>query len=707
MTPPRGSLDRILAGLTQAQQQAVTHGEGPLLVSAGPGSGKTRVIAHRIAYLIASGVPAWAILAVTFTNKAADEMKQRVRALCAETRSWISTFHSFCARVLRTEAPLIGYPTEFTIYDAADSKAALKRALKLLEIDSTTFSPAAVAQEISRAKNRLLTPEDYAAQALDYRRQTISKAYEAYQRSLKDAGAMDFDDLLNNALLLLREHPAALKRLRNRLRHILVDEFQDTNLAQFELAKALSGTDGNICVVGDIDQSIYTWRGAHPRNVFDFMGQSGGIKVIALEENFRSTRTIVRAADALIENNSQRLDRRLKTGNPDGPPIRLVGCSDENGEARFVGEAIQSLNQQGLTHSQIGVLYRTNAQSRSLEAALADARIPYRLVESVSFYQRAEVKDLLAFLRLGLNPADEIDFRRIVNVPRRGIGKAAMATIDNLAQTQRITLLDASRHLAEDDSSPSSRRKALAEFIELIDAVHDLRHGRAEPALRLVIGRTNYFEYLQEVFPAASEEKRENVKELVSAAASYDAAADEPTLTGFLERIALVSDADKFDPSVGALSLMTLHTAKGLEFDAVFVVGLEDGLLPHQHSSNSPDELEEERRLLYVGITRAKRHLTLTYARNRTLYGTSSPRYPSPFISELPGNLIVLADPEETAPETPQTRMASGDVIHHSHFGMGRVVRVHEGGEKLVIDFGAGKPKTIVVKYADMHKVSK
>jgi len=703
------SPDRIVADLTEAQREAVTHGEGPLLVSAGPGSGKTRVIAHRIAYLIATGVPAWAILAVTFTNKAADEMRRRVSALCGDSRSWIYTFHSFCARILRAEAQLIGYPPTFTIYDAADSKAAVQRALKLLKIDSTTFSPSPVAQQISSAKGRLLTPEDYAASAADYRSQTTAKIYKTYQQSLKDAGGMDFDDLLNNALMLFREHPAALERLRNRFRHILVDEFQDTNMVQFELAKALAGTNGNICVVGDIDQSIYTWRGAHPRNVFDFLEQNDRAKLLALEENFRSTGTVVRAADALIEHNTQRLERRLHTRNPEGPPIRLVTCYDEDAEALLVAQQAKSLVEQGLAYYDIGVLYRTNAQSRALEAAFADERIPCRLVEALSFYQRAEVKDLIAYLRLGVNPADAVAFRRIINVPRRGIGKVTATAIDALAQADGITLMEASRRIAQDESLPPARRKALSEFIALIDALHEQSQGAVEPALQLVISRTSYFSYLQEASPAVAEEKRENVRELVSAAASYDANVDKPMLTEFLERVALVSDTDKFDPDVGAVSLMTLHTAKGLEFDAVFLVGLEEGLLPHQHSTESQDELEEERRLLYVGITRAKRFLTLTYARNRTLYGTSLPRYPSDFLSELPSQLIVRTEEQEdeTEPVPPQSGFAPGDMIHHSHFGMGRVVSAEDGGQKLMIDFGTGNRKTIVVRYASMRKISK
>jgi DNA helicase-2/ATP-dependent DNA helicase PcrA len=701
------SIDKILADLTEPQRDAVTHGEGPLLVAAGPGSGKTRVITHRIAYLVASGVSPWAILAVTFTNKAADEMRRRVKSLCGESRPWMLTFHSFCARVLRSEAPLIGYPPAFTIYDAADSKTAVQRALKRLEIDSTSFPPSAVAQEISSAKTRLLAPEDYAAQAGDYRSQTIARIYKAYQQTLKDAGGMDFDDLLNHTLLLFRQHPEALSRLRNRFRHVLIDEFQDTNLVQFELANTLAGANGNICVVGDIDQSIYTWRGAHPRNIFDFLEHHRDARVVALEENFRSTGTIVQAADALIEHNSARLDRRLTTRNPEGTAIRLMCCCDEVEEAHFVAQHANSLVEEGLSYSDVGVLYRTNAQSRALEEAFIDERIPYRLVESVSFYQRAEIKDLLAYLRLGANPADQIAFQRIINVPRRGLGKVTTDAIDALAQKERMTLLEASRRIAADESQPPARRKALGEFNALIDALHERCKGPVEPALRFVIAQTGYFEYLQQASPSSHEEKRDNAGELVSAAASYDAEAGEPALAEFLERIALVSDADSFDPSAGAVSLMTLHTAKGLEFDAVFIVGLEEGLLPHQHSAESDDGLEEERRLLYVGITRAKRFLTLSCARNRTLYGASLPRYPSPFISELPNHLIVEARGEPDEPEPTEHDISRGDMVHHSHFGVGMVVHVEEEGEKLTIDFGMGNRKTIMVRYASMRKVSK
>ncbi len=703
----QATTERILEGLTQAQKEAVTHAEGPLLVAAGPGSGKTRVIAHRVAYLAASTAPSWAILAVTFTNKAADEMRQRIASLCGETASRVSTFHSFCAYVLRQDAPLIGYPATYTIYDAADSKAAVQGALKQLAIDSTTFSPSAVAEEISKAKTVLLSPDDYASQASGYRQETVARIYRAYQNILKEAAAMDFDDLLNQALLLFREHPEALSRCRNRFRYILIDEFQDTNRAQFELANLLAGVNGNIFAVGDIDQSIYTWRGAHPRNVFAFLEHHDQAKVIMLDTNFRSTRTIVRAADELIKNNKIRLERRLTTTNQEGPPIRLLQCSNEVDEAEGVAEMVRGLVENGRDPSQIAVLYRTNAQSRALEEAFIDARIPYQLVESVSFYQRAEVKDLLAYLRLAANPADQLAFRRIINVPRRSIGRTTLDAITAIAREQGISLLEGAAAAAEDEKFPSRRRKALSDFVQLIHAIRSRSDGPVEPLLRSVIAKTSYLGHINKVAAKSADEKRANVEELVSAAAHFDSEAAQPSLVEFLERVSLVSDADKFASDAGAVSMMTLHTAKGLEFESVFIAGVEDGLLPHHASAESPEEIEEERRLFYVGITRAKSLLTLTYTRARTIYGSLSPQYPSEFIYELPRDALVEGTRTTAPRQSPEDALSKGDIIYHSEFGMGKVVSAENGGEKLVIEFGVGNRKTIMVRYANIRKLSK
>lgn len=621
----------ILSGLNPTQLEAVTHFEGPLLVIAGAGSGKTRVITQRIAYLIGHhGVPPEEILGVTFTNKAAEEMRTRVARLLGERKTpWIGTFHSTCARILRQWAHLLGYERSFTIIDERDSRELLTRALKELEPEG--FSPAVVASFIERAKDELLTPEDffrrYGGRLDDYLLETVYNAYRHYQRALERSNSLDFADLIRLAVRLLQENLKVLDLYHERLRFILIDEYQDINYAQYIFARLLVERYENICVVGDDDQAIYAWRGADPSWLLRFEQDFPNAKVVRLGINYRSPGRLLRAAQVLIKNNRLRQEKELEAIKGDGLPIRLYAALDGLDEAYYVTAEIERLRRvEGVELREVAVLYRVNTLSRTLEEALIAQGIPYEVVRGLRFYERMEVKDLISYLRLIVNPTDELSLLRIINRPRRGIGKRTIATIQSHARQERIPLWKALEQIG-DNVINATTRKRIKEFIELIERLW-AQAGELRPAelAELVLERTGYLKSLQD--DPAAEERRGNIKELLGQLREHE------SLEEFLEGLALLSEADGRSPEE-RVALMTLHVAKGLEFDVVFIIGLEEGLLPHSRAIQE-DGIEEERRLIYVGMTRAKQRLYLSFAAQRSLYGKLMFNPPSRFLTELP-----------------------------------------------------------------------
>jgi len=636
--PPNEKTDaaEILADLNEPQREAVTHGEGPLLVVAGAGSGKTRVVTRRVAWLVAGGLSPRSILAITFTNKAANEMKERVAALVPGSGAWVSTFHSFCARLLRINGEVLGLPREYTIYDTEDTTALLKGIVAEKNLDAKSFRPAMLRSAVSRLKNEMV-PAD-AAPAHDFRSRVIAEVYAAYEQVLRRNAALDFDDLLLWTVRLLREHDEVRARWRERFRQILVDEYQDTNAAQYAMIKLL-GEGGNVCATGDPDQAIYGWRGADLRNILEFSRDFPGAKVVRLEQNYRSTGNVLKAAGALITKNNARLERGLWTAAAAGEPVRLIVAGDEEAEALEIAAGIERRVRAGRNYKECGVFYRTNAQSRALEMALLGHGVPYSIYGGVAFYQRREVKDVLAYLRLLLNPADDVAFRRAANVPRRGIGPGTLEKLAAEAAKRGLSLRAAAANEEVRGALPRRAAEALGAFAGLLEALAALlaESTGAEEIVRETIQRSGYEKSLD---PELERDRIENLGELVSAADSYDFENPEGGLSGFLELAALYADIDGFKEQADRVSLMTLHSAKGLEFPFVFIAGLEERLLPHVRSFEDarrgvPHAVEEERRLLYVGITRAKESATLLFARERRLGGSPSPMLPSRFLKEL------------------------------------------------------------------------
>jgi DNA helicase-2/ATP-dependent DNA helicase PcrA len=629
----------LLEGLNEPQRQAVCHPDGPLLVVAGAGSGKTRVLTRRIAYLVGSGrVPPWQVLAITFTNKAADEMRHRLRELLGEVadRMWVSTFHSACVRILRSQADRLGYRKSFTIYDDADSRRLIEQVERDLDIDTRRLSPRSVQGAISAAKSELLDFESYKSNAETFLERRVGDIYAEYQQRLHAASAMDFDDLLMVTVNLFDAFEDVLAAYRSRFMHVLVDEFQDTNRAQNELVLRLAAEHRNITVVGDVDQSIYRWRGADIRNLLEFEEAFPDAAVVALEQNYRSTKTILDVANAVIANNVSRVPKDLWTDVGEGDPVCRYRAEDERDEALWVASEIGRLHRaEGLHYGDVAVFYRTNAQSRVLEEDLVRAGIPYKVVGGTRFYDRREVRDVLAYLKVLLNPADEVSCRRIVNVPKRGVGDTSVERMANWARAQGRSFADA---LSEPEAAGLSGKaaKGVRSIAALLDELRVLAESGSSPAsvVEAVLIRTGYGSELREEHTLESEGRLENLTELQTVAAEYD------TLSSFLESVALVSDADELDGDGTRVSLMTLHVAKGLEFPAVFLVGMEDGIFPHARSLDDPASLEEERRLFYVGITRARRFLYLSHAWSRTVFGSTSPAMASRFLSEVPDELV-------------------------------------------------------------------
>ena len=638
----RGPVEGLEDGLNPAQVDAVTHPSGPLLVVAGAGSGKTRVLTRRIAHLVVErGVSPFAILAITFTNKAAGEMKERVAALVGPVAHdmWVSTFHSACVRILRRDAGLLGYPSRFSIYDQGDAVRLTGYVVRDLGLDVKRYPARAVYSAISAAKNEGRSASDYVEHATGPYERRLGEVFTEYQARLLKAGAMDFDDLLGNAVRLLRSQPDVLERYRERFQHILVDEYQDTNQVQNDLVMLLGSAHRNVCVVGDSDQSIYRFRGADIRNILEFERAFPDATVVVLDQNYRSSQTILDAANAVITRNSGRQPKHLWTDAGPGDRIVRYRADDEVDEARWVVGRLRSLHGEGRRWSDMAVFYRTNAQSRAVEEQMVNLGVPYRVVGGTRFYDRREVRDALAYLKLAANPADEVAARRVLNVPRRGVGDTSVARVDALAAANGIGFVAALREAA---AAGVSGRAAtgIGGFLDLLDHLSETVDDGPATVLSAALDRSGYLDELRAEHTIESEGRLENLAELVGAASGFDSVDD------FLERVGLVADTDDLpdDDDAGQVLLMTMHAAKGLEYPVVFVVGMEDGVFPHLRALGDPDELAEERRLAYVGITRARQRLFLSHAWSRMLHGQTQYNPPSRFLDEIPSDLMVEAE---------------------------------------------------------------
>jgi DNA helicase-2/ATP-dependent DNA helicase PcrA len=631
--------------LTAAQRAAVEHLDGPLLILAGPGSGKTHVVTQRVVNLLRQGVADHQILALTFTNKAADEMKQRLRALVPEARVWVGTFHSFCAGLLRRHANLVGLAENFSIYDVDDSRRLLSEAVVEAQVNLSHVSLDRIAQEIGQAKNHLVLPGEYQARPGGTLGGLVEQIYPVYQRRLLQANAVDFDDLLLHTGTLLRENPVLRSKLDARHRYILVDEYQDTNFVQYAIVRALSRDYPNLAVTGDPDQSIYGWRGASVENIFEFERDYPQVRVVKLEQNYRSTQRILRVADQLILHNTRRKHKTLLTDNPEGKPVRLTIFPTSQDEAEQIVQQIAGdLRERKRQPRDFAIFYRTNTLSRGIETAMRQAGVPYQIIRGVEFYNRKEVKDLLAYLHLINNPSNDIAFLRIINAPPRRIGKTTLARISDYARRQRLPLLAAARAADRVEGLNRPTRQAVAAFVELQDRWSKLASRPVEEILGYVMAETAYENWLQQTDP--EQERLANVKELLTDAREFDAAHPDPNpLERFLEQAALVNDVDALEIETDKVSLMTLHAAKGLEFPVVFIVGVEQGLIPHERNLEDPQRLEEERRLLFVGMTRAKEELTLTTASYRHLQGSRRMTVPSQFLMEVPREEMIFEEP--------------------------------------------------------------
>jgi DNA helicase-2/ATP-dependent DNA helicase PcrA len=702
--------------LTASQRQAVFHKEGPLLVLAGPGSGKTRVITCRIAALIESGVRPWQICAITFTNKAAEEMRNRAQTSAGASGAFISTFHSLCVWVLRRYAEQAGSKPNFSIYDSGDQLRCMKDAVGQCQADSTNFSPARMLEFVSRLKNNLEDAESFKANAWDYFGKTAGKIYDVYQKILAKNNAMDFDDLLVKTALLLRDCPEVRNELNTRFQYLLIDEYQDTNHAQYQIARLLAQSHGNICVTGDPDQSIYRWRGADIGNILAFEKDWPSAVVVKLEENFRSTPNILEKADKLIASNTRRKAKSLIATRPAGATVQIQGVEDENDEARKLTEKIQTLLKQGKDAGQIAVFYRVNSMSRPLEEAFIRERIPYQIVRGVAFYARKEIQDLLCYLKLIVNPADDIAFVRAIGTHSRGIGKTSVERLADFARQSGLSLFDTACQGQRLDTISAATRTRFVEFGRMIQKFQNEADGEVAPQMDCVFAESGLAEVLKK---DGNTEAIENINELINAAAEYDRRAETPSLLDYLQSIALYSDTDAYDATASRVSLMTMHAAKGLEFDCVFIIGLEEGVLPHERSLNSPDEMEEERRLFFVGMTRARDELTLTYAKYRVLRGQFIRSVPSPFLYEIGfgGETVQFQEdrqehpgdyPDEASgPVLPQGEgFRVNELVSHAKFGSGRVKEFLNLGPDsvVVVKFQSGQTKSLMVKYAKLTR---
>ncbi len=743
----------LVEGLNPQQQAAVVHEGTPLLVVAGAGSGKTRVLTRRIAYLMANrGAAPFEILAITFTNKAAAEMKERVADLVGDrARSmWVSTFHSACVRILRQEASRLGYSNSFTIYDSSDSVRLLTVIMKDMNLDSKQYTPRAVQGLISSAKNELMGPADFQLQATDAFQQIVAEIFAVYQRRLQSANAMDFDDLIGKTVDVLQRFPEARNRYRSRFRHVLVDEYQDTNHAQYILIRELVGTPyeaipmAELCVVGDADQSIYAFRGANIRNILQFEEDYQNATTILLEQNYRSTQNILGAANAVIANNSGRKEKNLWSQEGVGAPITGYLAESDHDEAGFIGREINRLRDENLSNpGDTAIFYRTNAQSRLFEETFMRMAIPYKVVGGVRFYERKEVKDFLGYLRVLVNPEDEISLRRIINTPKRGIGDRALEIIDSHAKNSAISFWSALNQL--DHSSDIAARSAasIRDFVALIDQMRTLVEAKVRPSViaQAVLEQSGLLTELQNSQDPQDEGRIENLEELISVATEYEEGevedGEEISLLGFLEQVSLVADSDQIpdgEDHGGVATMMTLHTAKGLEFPTVFLTGMEEGIFPHSRTLGDPTEIEEERRLAYVGLTRARQRLYLSRAEYRSSWGAPMYNPPSRFLSEIPEELVTWNEvqrsssmttrtsglglsssprsfgppPKATGKRTSETiALSVGDRVSHDTFGLGTVTEVSGDGDRAqaTINFGTAGEKRLLLRYAPVEKL--
>jgi len=736
-------MDELLKGLNKEQQAAVKHTEGPLLIMAGAGSGKTRVLTHRIAYLISEkGVAPRNILAITFTNKAAREMKSRVSDLVGPESNymWVSTFHSMCVRILRRDIDRIGYSKNFTILDSSDQLSVVKQVVRDLNMDKKKFEPRAMLNQISSAKNELITPEEYADHVGNFYERQVAKVYEEYQKTLRKNQSLDFDDLIMETIHLFKRVPEVLEYYGRRFQYIHVDEYQDTNHAQYYLVKQLANRFQNLCVVGDSDQSIYRWRGANIENILTFEKDYPTTETIFLEQNYRSTKSILDAANKVIENNPGRKPKKLWTENPDGRKINYFQGATEQEEALFITEKIQELvREEGYAASDIAVLYRTNAQSRAIEDALMKSGVSYQMVGGTKFYDRKEIKDMIAYLRLIMNPDDDLSFERVVNEPKRGIGKTSVERLRAYATEHDISFYAA---VKEVDFTGVSKRaaNALSEFGQLISTLSQQQEFlTATDMVEAVLERSGYKEMLENERSIEAQSRLENLEEFMTVTQDFEEKnEDDKTLMAFLTDLALIADIDQVDEEdpdyEEKITLMTLHAAKGLEFPVVFLIGMEENVFPHSRSMFDEEEMEEERRLAYVGITRAEQRLFLTHAKMRTLYGRTNMNPMSRFINEIPEDLIEGIEEAKKAmfgkrpifgkeaarssqPKRKATRQASsgaesetwapGDKANHKKWGQGTVVKVDGTGDAMELDIAFPAPtgiKRLLAKFAPITK---
>ncbi len=713
------SPEQYLADLNPAQREAVLATEGPVLVVAGAGSGKTRVLTHRIAHLVAAcGVKPNEILAITFTNKAAGEMKSRLEDVLGDvaSRMWVMTFHAACGRILRREAPRLAYKSNFTIYDSADQVRVVKAIVEEEGWDPKRFVPRGIHSQISSAKNQLVDPEEYARRVGSFYEQTVADVYARYQERLHRSNAMDFDDLIMVTVKILESFPEAREKWQKGFRYVLVDEYQDTNHAQYRLLQLLAGEHGNVFAVGDPDQSIYAFRGADIRNILEFERDFGGAQTIALEQNYRSTNAILRAANSVIANNRERKPKNLFSDLGEGEPVRVIEVEDEHAEARYVAAEIAALGDEGVAGSEIAVFYRTNAQSRVLEDVLVRQEIPYQVIGGPRFYERAEIKDAVAYLQVIDNPFDGVSLGRIANRPRRGIGDASIARVQAFADAQGISLFEALGQ-ADDAGVGAAPLKAVRRFHTLMQSLMAGALEQAVPELlEKVLERTGYTEALEAERTVEAQGRLENLMELVGVAREYQEASAEPTLSEFLQQISLFSDQDELAEERSLVTLMTLHNAKGLEYRAVFLVGMEDGVFPHARSLEEQG-LEEERRLAYVGLTRARERLTLIHAATRSLWGSRDYRRPSRFLEELPQDEVERerlrptswsgygAPRQSLAPTGHAPDLSTGDNVRHSTLGEGVVVRIEGDGTVTVRFAQDGAERRLMLDYAPLEKV--
>ncbi|WP_200416403.1 DNA helicase PcrA [Virgibacillus salexigens] len=738
--------DDLIKGLNKQQKEAVTHTDGPLLIMAGAGSGKTRVLTHRIAYLLEEkDVAARNILAITFTNKAAREMKERVRRLVGSEsdQMWVSTFHSMCVRILRRDIDRIGYSGNFTILDSGDQLSAIKQILKDLNIDPKKFEPRAMLGQISAAKNELITAEEYNKNVGNFYERQVGQIYEKYQKVLQKNQSLDFDDLIMQTIHLFKRVPEVLEYYQRRFQYIHVDEYQDTNHAQYQLVKQLASRYQNLCVVGDSDQSIYRWRGADITNILTFEKDYPASRTILLEQNYRSTKSILTAANKVIEHNSGRKPKNLWTENPDGKHIHYFQGSTEQEEALFVTDKIQELtHSNGYSPNDVAILYRTNAQSRAIEDTLVKSNIAYQMVGGTKFYERKEIKDMVAYLRLIMNPDDDLSFERVVNVPKRGVGKTSIERLREYAALHDISFNEA---VKEVDFTGVSKKaaNALAEFGKLIQSLSQQQEFlTATDMVEAVLERTGYETMLKNERTLEAQSRLENLEEFMTVTKDFEKVSEDKTLVAFLTDLALIADIDQVDEEEAEgeekITLMTLHAAKGLEFPIVFLIGLEENVFPHSRSMFDEEEMEEERRLAYVGITRAEKELYITHAKMRTLFGRTNMNPISRFVNEIPEELMEgIQDAKTTmfgggfgqpAKSTtkptpaPMKRKAErmqkttgaenqtwgpGDKASHKKWGIGTVVKVQGEGEAMELDIAFPAPigiKRVLAKFAPITK---